>query len=176
MVFFFFVCGQYTFRSEVKGYEGVICQCHNCGNMSGRVIKSRPFFTFCFVPIIPFTISGFVEVVCHICNFKQPLKNRPDAVSMQNGGNPGAGPYPPPPRQGPGRDFTESSLQALNHDPSIQPMATQIYSSSVQFRRRNFIDTTGSSFSQPVVARMTVRPVIRYKKCVWNLAETATPI
>lgn len=49
MVFFFFVCGEYTFRSEVKGYEGVICQCHNCGNMSARVIKSRPFFTFCFV-------------------------------------------------------------------------------------------------------------------------------
>lgn len=49
MVFFFFVCGEHTFRSEVKGYEGVICQCHNCGNMSARVIKSRPFFTFCFV-------------------------------------------------------------------------------------------------------------------------------
>ncbi|KAL6701358.1 hypothetical protein J3F84DRAFT_5219 [Trichoderma pleuroticola] len=100
MVFFFFVCGEYTFRSEVKGYEGVICQCHNCGNMSGRVIKSRPFFTFCFVPIIPFTISGFVEVVCHICNFKQPLKNRPDVVSMAGGGNPGAGPYPPPANPG----------------------------------------------------------------------------
>ncbi|KAL7808509.1 hypothetical protein V8C44DRAFT_156924 [Trichoderma aethiopicum] len=100
MVFFFFVCGEYTFRSEVKGYEGVICQCHNCGNMSARVIKSRPFFTFCFVPIIPFTISGFVEVACHICNFKQPLKNRPDVVSMANGGNPGAGPHPPPANPG----------------------------------------------------------------------------
>ncbi|PTB65953.1 hypothetical protein BBK36DRAFT_1120667 [Trichoderma citrinoviride] len=103
MVFFFFVCGEYTFRSEVKGYEGIICQCHNCGNMSARVIKSRPFFTFCFVPIIPFTISGFVEVVCHICNFKQPLKNRPDVVSMANGGAPAAaaaGPYPPPANPG----------------------------------------------------------------------------
>ncbi|KAK4061506.1 uncharacterized protein Triagg1_10363 [Trichoderma aggressivum f. europaeum] len=90
MVFFFFVCGQHTFRSEVKGYEGVICQCHNCGNMSGRVIKSRPFFTFCFVP----------------------LKNRPDVVSMSNGGNSGTGPYPPPANPGWGQQQYQAS-QAL---------------------------------------------------------------
>lgn len=53
--------------------------------------------------------------------------------------------------------FAEPSLQALNYDPSIQPMATQIYSSSVRFHRRNFIDTSNNSFSQPVVARMPVR-------------------
>ncbi|KAK9779639.1 putative Ribonuclease p complex subunit [Seiridium cardinale] len=44
-----FTCGEHTFRKEVEGYEGVVCQCHNCGNWSGRVIKSNPWFTFCFV-------------------------------------------------------------------------------------------------------------------------------
>lgn len=44
-----FTCGEHTFRKQVEGYEGVTCQCHNCGNYSGRVIKSNPWFTFCFV-------------------------------------------------------------------------------------------------------------------------------
>lgn len=44
-----FTCGEHTFRKEVEGYEGVVCQCHNCGNYSGKVIKSNPWFTFCFV-------------------------------------------------------------------------------------------------------------------------------
>ena len=48
-MFFFFVCGEKTICSELKGYEGVVCQCHNCGNMSGRVLKRRPFFTLCWV-------------------------------------------------------------------------------------------------------------------------------
>ena len=48
-MFFFFVCGEKTFRKELKGYEGLVCQCHNCGNMSGRVLQRRPFFTFCFI-------------------------------------------------------------------------------------------------------------------------------
>ena len=48
-MFFFFTCGEKTFRSELDGYQGIVCQCHHCGNMSGRVLKSRPFFTFCFV-------------------------------------------------------------------------------------------------------------------------------
>ena len=48
-MFFFFTCGEKTFRSELDGYQGIVCQCHHCGNMSGHVIKSRPFFTFCFI-------------------------------------------------------------------------------------------------------------------------------
>ncbi len=46
---FFFVCGQQTFRSEVKGYEGIVTQCHHCGNMGARVQKERPFFTICYI-------------------------------------------------------------------------------------------------------------------------------
>lgn len=44
-----FTCGEHTFRKEVEGYENVTCQCHNCGNWSGRVVKSNPWFTFCFI-------------------------------------------------------------------------------------------------------------------------------
>lgn len=44
-----FTCGEHTFRKEVEGYEGIICRCYNCGNQSGRVIKSHPWFTFCFI-------------------------------------------------------------------------------------------------------------------------------
>ncbi|KAG9256108.1 uncharacterized protein F5Z01DRAFT_651090 [Emericellopsis atlantica] len=90
-MFFFFVCGEKTIRSKLPGYEGVVCQCHNCGNMSGRVLKRRPFFTFCFVPIIPFSISGYKDISCHICNYNQPLEQRPDVQAMANGGA-GAGP------------------------------------------------------------------------------------
>ena len=44
-----FTCGEHTFRKEVEGYEGIVCRCHNCGNYSGHVLKSHPWFTFCFV-------------------------------------------------------------------------------------------------------------------------------
>ncbi|OAA73550.1 hypothetical protein ISF_00451 [Cordyceps fumosorosea ARSEF 2679] len=88
---FFFVCGQQTFRSEVKGYEGLITQCHHCGNMGARVQKERPFFTICYIPVIPFTISGYQDVVCGICNFHQPLEKRPDVMAMANGGGGGGG-------------------------------------------------------------------------------------
>ncbi|KAF7515556.1 hypothetical protein G7054_g14518 [Neopestalotiopsis clavispora] len=81
-----FTCGEHTFRKEVEGYEGITCQCHNCGNYSGKVIKSNPWFTFCFVPIIPLSIHGYEEVSCHICNFAQPLENRQDVQQMKGGG------------------------------------------------------------------------------------------
>ncbi len=44
-----FTCGEHTFRKNVEGYEGLVCRCYNCGNYSGSVIKSNPWFTFCFV-------------------------------------------------------------------------------------------------------------------------------
>ncbi|ROV99294.1 hypothetical protein VSDG_03969 [Cytospora chrysosperma] len=44
-----FTCGEHTFRKQVEGYEGIVCQCHNCGNYAGHVIKSHPWFTFCFI-------------------------------------------------------------------------------------------------------------------------------
>ncbi|CCE34703.1 uncharacterized protein CPUR_08639 [Claviceps purpurea 20.1] len=103
-MFFFFICGEHTFRSQVPGYEGMVCQCHHCGNVAAQVVKSRPFFTFCFVPLIPHTISGYKDVTCNICHFQQPLSARPDVMSMANGGrgdgsHQGGGKHGPPPPQ-----------------------------------------------------------------------------
>ncbi|XXH05967.1 hypothetical protein Hte_012410 [Hypoxylon texense] len=95
-----FTCGEHTFRKEVEGYEGIVCQCHNCGNYSGHVIKSNPWFTFCFVPIVPLSIHGYHDVVCHICNFAQPLENRPDVQAMKRGEGGNNMPMQPPPQQG----------------------------------------------------------------------------
>ncbi|PHH72499.1 hypothetical protein CDD80_4490 [Ophiocordyceps camponoti-rufipedis] len=87
-MFFFFVCGEHNFRKEVRGYEGIVCQCHHCGNMAGHVIKSHPWFTICFIPVLPFTIKGYTDVTCNICNFSQPLETRPDVVAMASEGRP----------------------------------------------------------------------------------------
>ncbi|KAI1090356.1 hypothetical protein F5B19DRAFT_494515 [Rostrohypoxylon terebratum] len=96
-----FTCGEHTFRKEVEGYEGVICQCHNCGNWAGHVMKSNPWFTFCFVPVIPLSIHGYQDVICHICNFAQPLENRSDLQAMRRGEGGGNIPMQnqPPPQQ-----------------------------------------------------------------------------
>jgi hypothetical protein len=44
-----FTCGEQTFQKDVPGYEGLVCKCWNCGNLSASVIKSHPWFTFCFI-------------------------------------------------------------------------------------------------------------------------------
>ncbi|KAK2629045.1 hypothetical protein QTJ16_002148 [Diplocarpon rosae] len=56
------------------------------GNYSAQVIKRNPWFTFCFVPVIPLSVHGYEDVVCSICNFAQPLQNRQDVVAQRNGG------------------------------------------------------------------------------------------
>ncbi|KAH8899294.1 hypothetical protein GQ53DRAFT_758515 [Thozetella sp. PMI_491] len=81
-----FTCGEHTFRKEVEGYEGIVCRCHNCGNYNAHVIKSHPWFTFCFVPVIPLSFHGHEDIVCQICNFAQPLEYRQDIQGMRYGG------------------------------------------------------------------------------------------
>jgi hypothetical protein len=86
------------------------------GNWSASVIKRHPWFTFCFVPVIPLSIHGYEDVACSICNFSQPLAHRGDVIQQmramqQNGGavplqnqNPPIGPPmggPKPPGQQP---------------------------------------------------------------------------
>ncbi|KUI70332.1 hypothetical protein VM1G_05995 [Cytospora mali] len=97
-----FTCGEHTFRKQVEGYEGVVCQCHNCGNYSGHVIKSHPWFTFCFIPALPLSIHGYVDIVCNICNFSQPLEQRQDVQSMKRDGADGAVPLQQQPQQAQG--------------------------------------------------------------------------
>ncbi|TQS34371.1 hypothetical protein Golomagni_05249 [Golovinomyces magnicellulatus] len=80
-----FTCGETEFKKQLQGYEGVICQCHNCGNFSARVIKRNPWFTFCFVPVLPLSMHGSEDIACSTCNFAQPLRNRQDVMAMANG-------------------------------------------------------------------------------------------
>jgi hypothetical protein len=44
----------------------------------------RQWFTFCFLPLIPFSLKPYKEVGCHICHFYQDIKYRPD-VQQQMG-------------------------------------------------------------------------------------------
>jgi len=93
---FIFTCGEHEFSSQLKGYESVLCQCHNCGNWSARVIKRNPWFTFCFVPVLPLSVHGYEDVACSICNFAQPLQNRQDVMAQVNGGGMPLQNHPPP--------------------------------------------------------------------------------
>jgi hypothetical protein len=48
-------------------------------------MKRWQWFTFCFVPLIPFSLKPYREVGCHICNFWQDIKYRPDVQQMLGG-------------------------------------------------------------------------------------------
>lgn len=87
-MFFFFTCGTHTFSSRLKGYEQVTVQCQNCGNHSAHVYKRWQWFTFCFVPVVPFSLKPWKEVGCHVCHFSQDIKYRPDATAQAGGGAP----------------------------------------------------------------------------------------
>jgi hypothetical protein len=62
-----FTCGEHTFRREVEGYEGLVCRCYNCGNYSGSVVKSHPWFTFCFIVSRVFNHETRVCLVLRRC-------------------------------------------------------------------------------------------------------------
>ncbi|RMY89942.1 hypothetical protein D0861_03934 [Hortaea werneckii] len=128
MVFFCFTCGPHsmfrdanssapvakrvafcdmTLMSLLKGFENITVQCQNCGNFSGKIVKRWEWFTFCFIPVIPFSLKPDHDVHCHICRFNQDVKFRPDVqqqmdggggnIPMQNqGGQQGWGPQGPP--------------------------------------------------------------------------------
>jgi hypothetical protein len=49
-------------------------------------MKRWEWFTFCFVPIIPFSLKPYKEVGCHVCNFGQDIKYRPDVQQQIEGG------------------------------------------------------------------------------------------
>ncbi|KAI4920986.1 uncharacterized protein J4E92_007607 [Alternaria infectoria] len=90
-MFFFFTCGTHTFTSRLAGTENLTLQCQNCGNNTGRVMKRWEWFTFCFIPVIPFSLKPRKEVGCHVCNFWQDIKYRPELAHLANGGKPQEG-------------------------------------------------------------------------------------
>ncbi|QDS70711.1 hypothetical protein FKW77_002359 [Venturia effusa] len=92
-MFFFFTCGTHTFTNPLKGYENVTVQCQNCGNISGKVYKRWEWFTFCFIPMVPFSLKPWKEVGCHICNFWQDIKYRPDVTNQHGPGQVPLQPY-----------------------------------------------------------------------------------
>lgn len=75
-----------AFTSRLSGAENLTFQCQNCGNFSARPSKRWEWFTFCFVPLIPFSLKPYHEVGCHICNFWQDVKYRPDVQQQMQGG------------------------------------------------------------------------------------------
>ncbi|XP_014553650.1 hypothetical protein COCVIDRAFT_18457 [Bipolaris victoriae FI3] len=103
-MFFFFTCGTHTFTSPLKGAESVRVQCQNCGNFETAVMKRWEWFTFCFIPVIPFSLKPYKEVGCRTCRFWQDIKYRPDVLQqMEQGPGQGGPPImmggqgPPPP-------------------------------------------------------------------------------
>ncbi|PGH14213.1 hypothetical protein AJ79_03186 [Helicocarpus griseus UAMH5409] len=91
--------GTQEFTSRLQGYENVTAQCHNCGNWSAHCNTRWPWFTVCFIPVIPLATHKYKEVTCHICRFAQDLSKRPDVQSQAGGAPPPQ--HPPAPHQGP---------------------------------------------------------------------------
>ncbi|MCJ1350219.1 MAG: hypothetical protein MMC33_000200 [Icmadophila ericetorum] len=93
--------GTHDFNSELEEYKGVTAQCHNCGNWSAHVITQWPFFTLCFIPLIPLATHKYKLVTCPICRFTQDLSTRPDIQSQHaDAVNPQGG-IPPSGQPGP---------------------------------------------------------------------------
>ncbi|KAJ5712912.1 uncharacterized protein N7483_010093 [Penicillium malachiteum] len=75
--------GTHEFTSMLEGYENVRAYCYNfvfClgRNWNGHCITRWPFFTICFIPLIPLSTHKYKEVMCYTCRFSQDLRDRPD--------------------------------------------------------------------------------------------------
>ncbi|KAJ5697296.1 hypothetical protein N7488_010980 [Penicillium malachiteum] len=70
--------GTHEFTSMLEGYENVRAYCYNCRNWNGHCITRWPFFTICFIPLIPLATHKYKEVMCYTCRFSQDLRDRPD--------------------------------------------------------------------------------------------------
>ncbi|KAL4785330.1 hypothetical protein BJX76DRAFT_184142 [Aspergillus varians] len=70
--------GTHEFTSMLEGYENVRAYCYNCQHWNGRCITRWPFFTVCFIPVIPLAMHKYKEVTCYTCRFTQDLRDRPD--------------------------------------------------------------------------------------------------
>ncbi|KAJ5807778.1 hypothetical protein N7474_009047 [Penicillium riverlandense] len=89
--------GMHEFTSMLEGYEHVRAYCYNCQHWNGHCLTRWPWFTLCFVPILPLAIHKYKEVTCYTCRFTQDLRDRPDITPETRppqGMN--YGPQPPP--------------------------------------------------------------------------------
>ncbi|EYE91457.1 rhodopsin family protein [Aspergillus ruber CBS 135680] len=89
--------GTHEFTSMLEGYENVKAYCYNCQHWNGHCLTRWPFFTICFIPVIPLAIHKYKEVTCYTCRFTQDLRDRPDITpETRPPANLPPGPYPPP--------------------------------------------------------------------------------
>ncbi|KAJ5157062.1 uncharacterized protein N7482_008162 [Penicillium canariense] len=85
------------FTSMLEGYENVRAYCYNCQHWNGHCLTRWPFFTVCFVPLIPLAMHKYKEVTCYTCRFTQDLRDRPDITpDTRPPPNMQWGPQPPP--------------------------------------------------------------------------------
>ncbi|KAJ5821501.1 Dynein light chain type 1/2 [Penicillium rubens] len=89
------------FSSRLEGYENVRAYCYNCQHWNGHCVTRWPFFTVCFIPLIPLAMHKYKEVQCYTCRFTQDLRDRPD-ITPDTRPPPGMqyGIQPPPQAQG----------------------------------------------------------------------------
>ncbi|PYH64622.1 rhodopsin family protein [Aspergillus vadensis CBS 113365] len=70
--------GTHEFTSMLEGYENVRAFCYNCQHWNGHCLTRWPWFTVCFIPVIPLATHKYKEVTCYTCRFTQDLRDRPD--------------------------------------------------------------------------------------------------
>ncbi|OJJ75067.1 hypothetical protein ASPBRDRAFT_40320, partial [Aspergillus brasiliensis CBS 101740] len=106
--------GTHEFTSMLEGYENVRAFCYNCQHWNGHCLTRWPWFTVCFIPVIPLATHKYKEVTCYTCRFTQDLRDRPD-ITPDTRPPPGVVPgqlpqayygggapfYPPPQTSGP---------------------------------------------------------------------------
>lgn len=90
--------GTHEFSSMLEGYENVRAYCYNCQHWNGHCRTRWPWFTVCFVPVIPLATHKYKEVTCYTCRYTQDLRDRPD-ITPDTRPPPGIMPGPAPPPQ-----------------------------------------------------------------------------
>ncbi|KAB8233686.1 hypothetical protein BDV23DRAFT_3197 [Aspergillus alliaceus] len=71
--------GTHEFTSMLEGYENVRAYCYNCQHWNGHCVTRWPWFTVCFIPMIPLATHKYKEVICHTCRFTQDLRDQATA-------------------------------------------------------------------------------------------------
>jgi hypothetical protein len=89
-------------------------------NMQVRRDTNTRDHSFCFIPIIPFSLKPDKDVGCHICKFYQDLKHRPDVQNMMESGG-GAGGQQIPMQGGPPQGWTNGGQQQPQYAQGGQP-------------------------------------------------------
>ncbi|CBF89523.1 hypothetical protein AN0419.2 [Aspergillus nidulans FGSC A4] len=110
--------GTHEFTSMLEGYENVRAYCYNCNHWNGRCVTRWPFFTICFIPVIPLAMHKYKEVTCYTCRFTQDLRDRPDInPDTRPPPNAGYGPQPPPQAYFGGYQQQQTPQQQMQYPP-----------------------------------------------------------